>query len=84
MPHYVAKNHFLNPEASVVALDHHCEQYQLDYEFPEKINFFSVSAKNFTRSCHSILRTIHQEKLKKKWNSQEERNSALEHMYEEL
>lgn len=51
MPHYVAKNHFLNPEASVVALDHHCEQYQLDYEFPEKINFFF----SFSQEFHKIL-----------------------------
>ena len=57
MLHYVAKNHFSNQEASVMALDHRYEQYPLDYEFPENKKFFSVSAKKFTRPCHSFLRT---------------------------
>lgn len=66
MLHYVAKNHFLNQEASVMALDHHYEQYQLDYEFPENTKFFSFSAKKFTKLCHSIQEQPTKEKKKKK------------------
>jgi len=40
MQHYVAKTHFWNPEASVMAPNHHYEQYQLGCVCPESRDSF--------------------------------------------
>lgn len=61
MQHYVAETHFLNREASAMAINHHYEQYQLGCLCPEFATLDAIIAKSHsTRHRKTSISIINQ------------------------